>query len=208
MYSKLSYTSDDKITGTFPQAECSNLISAHSIKSDVFADPEILRLEFSLASKAKLTDVLSQAAISANGLLINEKVKNIIEHYNVMRHLLYPVFLKTKRNTEQYYWLHLVDNDMIKFIDFSNSKFYQTKFGFKEKEVSISSNEEYINIKTTLEWMDSIKADSITLNKEFDFSLDLFVMDDFDTRPYISETLWDHLQKEKVTGLFIEKALT
>jgi hypothetical protein len=82
MHYSIQYQLEDKIIGKdYPQTECQTQAYAHSLNAWEFPNFEP-KLIFNLAKRAILTDVLSNAAISANGLLVNEKVKNILKWVN------------------------------------------------------------------------------------------------------------------------------
>jgi len=209
MYFKSELNTDPAVSGpTYPQAECLTLGDAHSIKFNEFANPDNLELEYKLASKSKLTDILSQAAISANGLLVNQKVKDILARFNLMQHRYYPVTVYIKKSTAQYYWLHLVDNSLITFVDFPNSQFYTTKFGYKEEDIILDSYQDYLTKLDGLGFMGGIGSDSIKLNDNFDTNTDLFIISEFDSRPYFSKKLWNFIQSENITGASIDTALS
>ena len=71
MYYTIKHQTGTVETGSdFPQVSCLTLNEAHSISFDAFAIPEP-NLAFKLGNRANLTDVLSQTAISAHGLLIS-----------------------------------------------------------------------------------------------------------------------------------------
>jgi len=209
MYFKSELNTDPAVSGpTYPQAECLTLGDAHSIKVDEFANPDTIELEYKLASKAKLTDILSQAAISANGLLVNQKVKDILEGFNLMQHRYYPVTVHIKKPTAQYYWLHLVDNSLITFVDFPNSQFYRTKFSYKEDDITLETYQDYLKKLDEFGFMCSIESDSIKLNNNFDRSLDLYMIAPFDSRPYFSEKLWNAFESEGITGIRLAKSIS
>ncbi len=209
MYYKIEHNTDAKVSGsTYPQAECLTLSNAHSIKFDEFSNPDNLKLEFKLASRAKLTDVLSQAAISAHGLLINQKLRDILEGFNLMQHQYYPVNVVTKKSIEQYYWLHLVDNSFVHFIEYSESKFFRTKFAYREEEIDLESYEDYIEKKTRFGTMCGIQSDFLKLTSNFKSRLDLFVFSRFDSSIYVTEKLKSKISDIGFTGIMFETAST
>ncbi len=97
--------------------------SVYKLDSDKFPDfaPDI---RFKLAKEAKLCDVIAQGTISACGLLISEKLKSRLEAENLVPHKFFPATIEVdKDKVEQYYWLHLVWPDGVKYLDFKKSKF-------------------------------------------------------------------------------------
>ena len=204
-YYRLSHNTDSKISGIYPQAECISLGKAHSIRFDEFPEHG-LKLDFLLASKAKLTDVLSQAAISAHGFLISSKLKKLLENFTLLNYRFYEVTLTTNKGDETYYWLHLVDENLVQYIDFSRSKFFRTEFGFWEEDITLGSYPDFRERKRSYGMMGNIHATHLHLNNNFDRNLDLFLIADLHTKVYIKETLYAELLTQKITGLDIQKA--
>lgn len=202
MYYTIKNRTDDETGGVFPQAGCLNQDLAHSIQFDEFSnfDTEIL---FKLEPKAKLTDVLSQAAISAYGFLINDKVKKILQGFHLMEHRYYKCLVKDQKGiVHKYYWLHLSDNKLLNKIDYAGSKFYTTEFGFRHEDVILKSYDDYKIKKAELGTMYGFKSDLIKLNIEFDYSTDMFNIPIFGKSTYLSKSLADILN-DNITGINI-----
>jgi hypothetical protein len=173
MFFSIVNSTDDSVGFVFPQVGCLNQELAHSITHDEFNnfDRELL---FQLEPKAKLTDVLSDASISAYGLLVNEKVRNILAEFTLMRHSYYKCIVRDSHGkTHNYSWLHLADNSLLNKIDYRNSKFYTLEYGFREHDIELSSYEDYKIQRKKLGSMWGIGSDCLKLNREFDF-IDLF----------------------------------
>lgn len=82
-------------------------------------------LDMVFEKKAAITDVIS-VSISADGLMISQKMKEILEKFNLGDHRFYPAkILDTKKNQiYTYYWLHFIFNEAKQdYIDYPNSKF-------------------------------------------------------------------------------------
>jgi len=143
MYYSIKNSTGKDVGNIFPQVSCLNQDLAHSIQFDEFSnfDREIL---FKLEPKAKLTDVLSQAAISAYGFLVNNKVKQILEGFNLMEHRYYKCLVKDQNGVvHEYYWLHLSDPSLVLTIDYPKSKFFTLEYGFRDADINLTSYDEY-----------------------------------------------------------------
>ena len=206
MYYTIENRTDDEVGHVFPQVTCSSLDLAHSISFDKRSnlDREIL---FQLAPKAKLTDVLSQAAISAHGLLINKKVKYLLSGFKLVQHQFYKCEVRDLKGTSfEYYWLHLADYSLLNKINYRSSKFYTLEFGFRENDIMLNSYHDYLLKKEQLGKMQGIGADFVQLNKEFDSSLDLFNIPIFGKGIYAKTSLAEGFLNNRITGILLEPA--
>lgn len=101
-------------------------------------------IRFKLAKGAKLTDMLSQAAISVHGFLINEKLKEAFEQFNIVPHKYFPATIEDHQgNFHQYFWLHLVWEEGKKLVDYNNSVFFKRKFSNNLGYIELSSEEDF-----------------------------------------------------------------
>jgi hypothetical protein len=75
--------------------------------------------------KAAITDVIS-VSISADGMMVSKRLKELLDKFNLGDHRFYPVTIvdpKTKREYA-YFWLHFIfDETQQDYIDFPNSTF-------------------------------------------------------------------------------------
>ena len=161
-------------------------------------------LVFDLHKKAKLTDVISPSMISAIGLLINEKVKTILEGFNIIEHRYYPAIVREKDISYNYYWMHLVKPDLYG-VDFKKSKFEITNLiNMPEANIKINNWEHYLERLKTLSFK-NIRAKKLVIEPEAQKDLLYF--------PYIysymlvSEDLALELATQKITGLEITEQL-
>lgn len=206
MYYSIDNSTGKDVGNVFPQVSCLNQDLAHSIQFDEFSnfDSEIL---FKLEPKAKLTDILSQAAISAYGLLINDKVRQILEGFNIMKHRHYKCLVKDQSGVvHYYYWIHLVE-DNTKKIDYSNSIFNWTKSTFKKGEIKLNSYHDYLEKKKENGILWGVSSEKIKFNELFDTSIDIISCLPFDRNIYISQALKEQINKQNITGIEVEKAL-
>jgi len=205
MYYTLEYRTDKEAGNVFPQASCINQDLAHRIPFDklISLDEEIL---FQIEPKAILTDVLSQAAISADGLLLNKKVKDLLADFNIMQHRYYKCNIKDLKGfVHEYYWLHISDYSMLDKIDYKKSSFYSLKYGFREANISLDSYTDYKIQKDHLGKMWGIGSDFIKLNNEFDYSLDLFNVPIFGKKIYASKNLAMALDASEMKGFLLKE---
>jgi hypothetical protein len=205
MYYTIKKSTGKEIGSVFPQVTCLTQELAHSIKFTEFVnfDTELL---FALQPGAILTDVLSQAAISANGLLISQRLKVLLDKFQLMPHKFYRTAIVTMEGQKIYYWLHFVDNSYKDKIDYDRSVFYWTKSTFKKDIIKLASYDEYLELKKQNGILWGVKAEKIELNQFFDKHLDMFSCLPFDLGIYISAKLYDVLLQEKITGINIKES--
>lgn len=205
MYYSIKNSIGKETGNVFPQVHCLTQLHAHQLHSDEFPNFEP-SLVFELEKKAKLTDVLSQAAISAQGLLISKKLKTLLEEHNLMRHKFYPSLVKTRDGDVVYYWLHLCQS-YAEFIDYKQSVFCWTKFELQQGEIDVSSIEDYNKKKKEHDINWGVDVESIKLTDKFSPNIDVFSFMPFDFTLYISDRLRNQLLDLRITGLKIENAL-
>lgn len=191
---------DTKETGkVFPAVESydnydfNSSRSVHKLTFRKFPDfePDI---RFKLAKGAKLCDVMGQATISAHGLLISEKAKEVFSEINIAPHKFYPSYIEDRNgDIHNYYWMHLVWEDMTKFIAYQNSSFYKRKFSNNLGELCIDSDKQFWEVKEELGSRYMIGINKIQLEKGIDFHLFPF--------PYSSAILITDSAVNKVNSL-------
>ncbi|MBI0400765.1 imm11 family protein [Cyclobacterium marinum] len=202
--------SDSKDVGkVFPQVHCLTQAHAHRLSCHEMPDFEP-KLEFILEPKAKFSDIISDASISASGLLISEKFKNVLKDFNIGNHKYFTAKIKDqKEEIEQtYYWLHLYNPKTTDWINYKCSKFYYTEYGFRAGDVEIDSFADSRKKKNELVGnMGTIEADKIVLNENFDKSIDLFALEYFDYNVHISERLRIKILESKLKGIKWDKSI-
>lgn len=171
---------------------------------------------YELNKDAKLTDLMSggvPAGVSGGvvkGFVVNEKLKNIFQMYNLDSYYFYPAVVKEKKVFHRNYYLMHVVSDQSDYIDFNKSEFYKQKFVTNLGDVKVMSKSDY-DEKTKEFWKESmvisIEPTKLVLSNEFDKKLDLFVagLANFDV--IISERLREHLLNEKITGIEIKESV-
>lgn len=169
---------DTKETGNaFPAVESyddydfNSSRSVHKLTFRKFPDfePDI---RFKLTKGAKLCDVMGQATISAHGLLISENAKEVFSQLNLAPHKFYSCNIEDHNgDIHTYYWMHLVWEDMTKFISYENSSFYKRKFSNNLGELCIDSDHRFWEVKEELGSRYMIGINRIQLKKGIDLHL-------------------------------------
>jgi hypothetical protein len=136
--------------------------SMHTLKAWEFPEhaPDI---RFELAKGARLTDMLTQAAISGDGFLISEKLRNLFETLKMPPHRYYDATVEFENNLYTYYWLHIVWNDGVKFVNFPGTKFEIIKFSKIIGSIEISSYEDLKSKQKELGFIKMIYANQISM---------------------------------------------
>lgn len=180
--------------------------SMTKLTNDVFPDfePELI---FELEEKAILTDIVSPSNISAKGFLINQKVKNILSHFNLMEHRYYPATLIVRGEKFNYYWLHFKENDeeYLSGINYNESSFVITNLALaKIDDIQIDSRDDFWIKKKKLP-MKHIRAEKIKLIDEIKRKhLDLFYIPYLHSHFFCSHRLIDVLKAYNIRGIEIK----
>ena len=178
------------------------LNSVHKLNFREFPDfePDI---RFKLAKGAKLTDMLSQAAISAHGFLINEKLKDTFEQFNIVPHKYFPATIEDHQgNFHNYFWVQLVWENAKDFINWEESEFYKKRLSKNLGSVSIKQEEDILNEREKCDVATLINFSKVSFkNHEYD----AFLINYF-TEIYVSKEINEALTKSKLTGIEMVKA--
>jgi hypothetical protein len=219
-YYILSNETDKKIIGKqYPQ--CKGMPSGLGLTSNWFEQKNSMTklsnnevpdftpdLIFELESDAILTDVISPSNISAKGLLINSRTKQLFDKYEIMDHKYFHATVYFKKTKLDYYWLHFIDIDglMLKDIDYNLSSFFIADIVFsKIEDIDIQSYEDYLSEKMNLS-MQYIRAEKLifkpmTKSKE----CDLFYLDQLASKFFISKALKNDIEVNNISGLLIKE---
>lgn len=176
--------------------------SVHKLNYRAFPDfePDI---RFKLAKGAKLTDMISQAAISAHGFLINQRLKNAFEQFNIVPHKYFTATIEDHQGkTHQYFWMQMVWEEGHKFIDWERSEFYKKRLSKNLGNVLIRKEEDIITERELCDIATLIDFNNISF-RSHDF--DMFFINYF-IEIYISEKTNNYLMESKLTGIEIIKA--
>ena len=206
-YYRIDNDLETKVVGRkYPQVECNNLVYAHAIPD--FGPCKIkYKLSFNLVKGAKLTDVLSTLAISASGFVISERLKMLLESYKLERHEFIPVDIISKDQTYNYYFLHFYGLDMVHCLDYQQSIFRITKWGFEDLGLknfdSYESYQAYIK-ENNEDYSLMIPIEHVVLKEEFK-DLDFFSVPKFHNEIFVSERLKQCLEDNHITGFSFEE---
>ncbi len=173
----------------YPQLEFDNVKEAFKFKySFPETEPE---LSAKLQKGSKLSDILSQASITGNGLMVSEEVNSIITRYRIMSHKIYSCPVKDHIGViHQYYWIAFVQPELVDMIDYEKSTFYLKK-GLKDLgEITLTNFNHYKKIKETLDISTIVKLKKVFFK---DIELDLFQLPLFDSNIYVSQFLKDSI---------------
>jgi hypothetical protein len=206
LYYSIDNRTDKEVGSVFPQLDCHTQIDAHRLNSYKFPlfNPILV---YELVKKAKLTDVLSEGAISAVGFITNQKLKEVTDSLNQQNLKTYPVTIKfRKEEIGNYFWLHIKSLDISDLIDYDASIFYYTKFEFKQDNIKIKSYDHYKTLLKENGKMWGVGMDDIKLSKKFDQSIELFHLSPFDSTVYISKRIRDIILDKNITGIEINEA--
>ncbi len=156
---------------------------------------EFTEFRFALDAKAKITDFISQAIILAKGLLINDRVKSLLEKCNLQGVKFYDATITHQNEVLEYYWLHIIHSD-IKFIDFKKSEFYEGHhFKFKKENLEINSFDDIANASV------NIMAEKIFLSDEFKkMKIDIMIFPFMHYNIFVSERIVKLLKENNIKG--------
>ena len=153
VYYKIDSKVDTKETGNvYPAIESSKDYdfnaenSVYNLRTDTF--PNFTpNFDFVLSKGAKEVDILSQARISANGLVISQRLKEYFLNCVSVPQMSFE--LKIQNVNTNYHWMQFMWVDSKKFVDFEKSVFKISEFGNStetDKEIkSINELENYQN---------------------------------------------------------------
>jgi hypothetical protein len=166
---------------------------------------------FEMTKKSILTDLISQAALGLNFMLVSPKLKEILDVHNIVSHKFYKTRVKYKEVFYDYFIMQ-IHCDLTNFIDWPACIFKVTSTIRIIEEVKINSKLEWhekFNEVITKNSTYLLEPFEIVLKKNFNRELDLFSITTselFDTNIYISENFKTSLQKNKITGFEIRIA--
>jgi len=176
--------------------------SVHGIFNHRTIPKENSNIHYVLSSRAKLCDMMSQAAISGSGFLVSKKFKSFLQNFNLGEHFFFDGSIEKKGQNHEYYWLHIIWNDRHTIVDFDKTNFYKKKYSEHLGELDISSNQDYWKVKEKIGSRFSIGFDHLVL-KEYP-NLDLWPV------PYrgnliVSSKLKTEIENNGFTGINISK---
>ncbi|MBU3660005.1 MAG: hypothetical protein FGM14_09055 [Flavobacteriales bacterium] len=173
---------------------------------------------FVLFKSSKVTDFINGGFVSQFGVIVNEKVKDILIKYNLGKHQFYPLKIKHKDEYYKNYFLFKTLSSADNFINIEESIFYkQRAMSFDiEDRIDIKFNnqseiDDFTNENKKLDYSSQIWVYSkqIKLNSNFP-KQDIFYLKKYQNSsdsslPLISERLKKELEKNGITGVTFEK---
>lgn len=133
-------------------------------------------------------------------MLISQRFKDLLEDFHLVKHLFFPASVMKGEELHTYYWLHLVDSDFQSHVVFTKTLFAN------EPDLRLADYTEYLHYTATQDTLGLLRAARVTLNSDFDKTLDLFMISGFDQHLYISNKLYKTIIAHKITGLHIRAA--
>ena len=164
----------------------------------------------SLKKGSKLTDLLSSSMFVLLGFLVSQKLRNLLERFQLPSHRFYSVPVKSEKTTAEYFWMHMiyqysklsVEEAQNKHLIFNLSHFIVENHLSRVSDISVSSAGELLAKEKELGYDKSIKATSITLNEDFLKDVpDLFKIPLISNNWIIKQRLRDEIVREKITGV-------
>lgn len=221
MYYRLTLASAKKTIGKSGYPQCKGVPKSLGLDFSWFDEPNSMtnldndnfpnfkpNLIFELEEKATLTDVISPSNISAKGLLINDKLRNILDVFNLMEHRYYDATVISKGVEKNYFWLHFKDCDekYLGGIDYGDSSFYVANLAFtKIDDIDIKSYQDFWEKKMNLSMKhilgSEIKLSESLENKKLDLFYFPYVLNDY----LISEKLYKSIIDNEITGFEIKE---
>jgi hypothetical protein len=153
---------------------------------------------FVLYKKSHLTDVISAGFIGGRGLFVSDRFKKLLQKFNLTNHIFFPATVIKDDQIYKYYWMHLVNSDYRKYVVFSKTKFSN------RPRLKLKNYNEYLKYNNEKDPLDFLRAGFVTLNKNFNQTLDLFMISKFDQKLYASDRLIKAIKEARITGLEIK----
>ncbi|MEM7163393.1 MAG: hypothetical protein AAF487_13235 [Bacteroidota bacterium] len=213
-YYILSHSSDAKIVGDYPQTEGTEIPDSNgdfregsraNLSNYEFPSNEP-SLNLTLTNKAKLTDFVSPSDISARGVFVNEKTKNILQKFNILNHKFYSGSVKHQGSSHPFYWLH-ISNDSLSGVDFNNSLFaeYDIIGDIEKSGIYLSSEDDFYVKNRECDDMNTLEVEKLSLTPDFK-EYDIFLIPHIHDYIIISVLVLNELEKAGLNGYKIRPA--
>ncbi|PIB34997.1 hypothetical protein BFP72_06120 [Reichenbachiella sp. 5M10] len=164
-------------------------------------DPMLPLDIFKLNRAAKLTDVLSCTFTQETvGLVVNEKVKSILESFRLECTKVFPMSIHSADLTKVHEYFLFYVTESRELVDFASSTYFKMDRGRTQmiEEISLRDIDEFYDAyKKTRGGI--LAPQQIQFNSEPDF-----FRIPWGVSPYISERLKNALEKAQVTGIDIQ----
>lgn len=207
-YYNIGLTDELKVIGHYPQTERSKMggypVDAFNSERKVerFEFPEFMpRFGIDLHLKGFATDLLDRTSALDFGLVVNEKLKYILEQFKLPPHRFYPI--DVYNTDKKYYWFHYITDFEAYFIASDSEIEVFDNFDFSIIEVlkftSYDELKEYAK-EMVFNIDKSIRFKSIYMTSDFP-RYDVLDIQGPQYLTLFSEELKQRLEKEKITGL-------
>lgn len=163
---------------------------------------------FKVDDKAKITDFISTGLINATGFIVNEKIKSLLDNYNIAEHMYFPARLYHKNKLINAYWLHFT-KDYTPTINFQKSTFNLLSPITWDVWSTLETNLKFSNLTSLIEShkekdsLDQFFPNELTINSKNQIHILSFQY--LGTRVLISDFLLNRLKKENITGYEVSK---
>lgn len=211
MFYTITHTNDVKVIGHYPQVAFKEgynptLPNSHrKVKSNEFPN-FIPNLELRLHDKALEVDFLKRTGPHF-GLLVSQKMKDILKTFKLPRHHFYQIHVHHKDKKLNYYWFHYIVDDFWDFID--KDKSYGEVFELEpslgvvvDRTFPLMSRGQVIS-ETKKYKLGRTRLGKVVMKKSF-MKYDLYKTDCLGNHTVISESLKQALEKEGITGIEIK----
>jgi hypothetical protein len=211
MYYNISESYNTSIVGSYPQLylvreDYNNLANSLGEYQWGFKIPDdnLLIPEVKFYSGVKKTDVLSSAFLIF-GLIINAKVKHILENYKLGDNFRFYE-LQDNFIGEEYHLLY-VQNNFLEYVDFKKTHFsFRVGSDLTKNRIEIDNSAQYIKIKEEfLTTGKRLMMGKVVLVDTFP-KYDLFWFTKSSNEKYVSEKLRLDLEENRITGLDFSEA--
>ncbi|PQJ15340.1 imm11 family protein [Aureicoccus marinus] len=139
-------------------------------------------------------------SICTFGIIIDKKLKEIIEQHKLPPHHFYPIKVYHKKTQLQYYWLHWIVNDFWDIIDYENTlvKRYSiiNPANFDIEPLVSKQNLEAFLKKEEIGF--EFGYEKLVFRPDFDY--DIYETQGADWNNLISEKLKDAMEEQGMTG--------
>lgn len=204
-YYKVSNTENINEIGNYPQTKLlkgydPTLPNSHwNVLSNEF--PEFTpNYELELLNNSIATDYLDVDS-KPTGIFVSEKLKKIIETFNLPPHRFYKIKVIQNKKNIDYYWFHYIVNDFWEYVDLNESmiEIYHMVNKKHSEVLRIKSINNIEILKENLERGFKLRLFKIIFKNKYPY--DIYKISNIIYEPVIvSESLLNALQEEGMTG--------
>ena len=158
-----------------------------------------------LDPETRFTDVVSQSYAPGPSLLVSERLRSLLDEFDIQEHEWWPAHVTLGAETRRYWWLQPTE-ELEGRVDYSSSRFLIEDRDGSVEEVDVRSSDELAAIARSL--VDSLSGTLRPRRVAFSGTppYDLLCLRVMDWSFYSSPRLADRLTSERVTGIEIVPA--